>query len=93
MKPSSYGLNQFTTAENSFKVTYYIFYEIQGRSVRFKTYAKQMSIASVSEMESPVAPFTNIYFIIAWISNYIHYKLWDEIIYPLLNFNGETVEV
>ena len=25
--------------------------------------------------------------------NYIHYKLWDEIIYPFLNFNGCTVEV
>ena len=24
----------------------------------------------------------------AWISNYIHYKVWGEIIYPFLNFNG-----
>ena len=29
----------------------------------------------------------------AWISNYIHYKMSDEIIYPFLNFNGATVEV
>ena len=29
----------------------------------------------------------------AWISNYIHYKVWDEITYPFLNFNGATVEV
>ena len=29
----------------------------------------------------------------AWISNYIHYKLWDDITYPFLNFNGATVEV
>ena len=29
----------------------------------------------------------------AWISNYIHYKLWGEITYPFLNFNGATVEV
>ena len=29
----------------------------------------------------------------SWISNYIHYKVWDEIIYPFLNFNGWTVEV
>ena len=29
----------------------------------------------------------------AWISNYIHYKVWDEISYPFLNFNGATVEV
>ena len=29
----------------------------------------------------------------AWISNCIHYKLWDEITYPFQNFNGCTVEV
>ena len=29
----------------------------------------------------------------AWISNYIHYKEWDEITYPFLNFNGATIEV
>ena len=29
----------------------------------------------------------------AWISNYIHCKVWDEITYPFLNFNGCTVEV
>ena len=29
----------------------------------------------------------------AWIINYIHCKVWDEITYPLLNFNGATVEV
>ena len=29
----------------------------------------------------------------AWISNYIHYKVWDVIAYPFLNFNGCTVEV
>ena len=28
-----------------------------------------------------------------WISNHIHYKVWDEITYPFLNFNGCTVEV
>ena len=31
--------------------------------------------------------------ILAWISNYIHYKVWDEITNPFLNFNGATVEV
>ena len=29
----------------------------------------------------------------AWISDYIHYKVWDEITYQFLNFNDETVEV
>ena len=28
-----------------------------------------------------------------WIINYIHYKVWDEITYPFLNFIGATVEV
>ena len=29
----------------------------------------------------------------ACISNYIRYKVWDEITYSLLNFNGATVDV
>ena len=29
----------------------------------------------------------------AWISNYTHYNVWDEITYSFLNFNGATVEV
>ena len=28
-----------------------------------------------------------------WLSNYIHYKAWDEIVYSFSNFNGATVEV
>ena len=28
-----------------------------------------------------------------WISNYMPSKMWDEITYPFLNFNGGTVEV
>ena len=31
--------------------------------------------------------------ILVWISNHIHVKVWDEITYPFLNFNGCTVEV
>ena len=30
---------------------------------------------------------------LAWISDYISSKVWDEITYPFLNFNGTTVEV
>ena len=29
----------------------------------------------------------------AWINNYMPNKVWDEITYPFLNFNGCTVEV
>ena len=28
-----------------------------------------------------------------WISNYIHYKVYDEMTYPFPNSNGATVEV
>ena len=28
------------------------------------------------------------YVITAWITNHIHHKGWDEIIYPFPNFNG-----
>ena len=29
----------------------------------------------------------------AWISNYLPSRVWNEITYPFLNFNGCTVEV
>ena len=29
----------------------------------------------------------------AWRSNYTYYKVWDDITYPLPNFNDGTVEV
>ena len=29
----------------------------------------------------------------AWISNHMHRKVWDEVSYPLPNFNNSTVEV
>ena len=28
----------------------------------------------------------------AWISNHTQYNVWDEIIYPFLNFNGATLQ-
>ena len=39
--------------------------------------------------QTPEAPFTNM----AWITNYIHYKVWDEITHPFPNFNSKAVEV
>ena len=29
----------------------------------------------------------------AWISNYIYYKVWDEVTYPFPKINGCTIEV
>ena len=31
--------------------------------------------------------------ILPWINYYIHYKVWDEITDPFLNFNSATIEV
>ena len=31
--------------------------------------------------------------LLTWISNYIHFKVWDKITYPFPNFNGYTAEV
>ena len=40
------------------------------------------------------APFSwrGLTLIPAWIRNYIHYKMWGEITYSFLNFNGPTVQ-
>ena len=48
-----------------------------------------------SQLNTQVASFTNMVLnlIPAWISNYMPGKMWDEITYPFLNFNGATVEV
>ena len=29
----------------------------------------------------------------AWISNNIHYEVWDEITYPFLNFNSAAIDI
>ena len=41
--------------------------------------------------DSPVS-LTGFTLILAWISNHIPSKLWDEIIYPFPNFSGTTAE-
>ena len=34
----------------------------------------------------------DLFSIPAWIDNYVHYGVWDEIANPFLNFNGCNVE-
>ena len=50
----------------------------------------KMANGNPSSWTTRIRPIT---LIPAWISNYIHYKLRDEIPYPFPNFNGATVEV
>ena len=40
-----------------------------------------------------LVPWNALTLIQAWISNYIHFIVWGEITYQLLNFNGCNVEV
>ena len=46
-----------------------------------------------SPFGSQLAVSSLVLIISAWISNYIHYDMWDEITYPFPNSNGATVEV
>ena len=39
------------------------------------------------------ASFKILTLIPAWISNHMLSKVWDEITYPFLNFNGATLNV
>ena len=44
----------------------------------------------------PISPGASFYWhgltlIPAWISNYIHYKVWDESIFPFPKFNSSTI--
>ena len=59
---------------------------------------KFVHISNIREKDMSGFPWSPFYlhgliFILAWISNYIHNKVWDEITYLLPNFNGATVEV
>ena len=29
----------------------------------------------------------------AWISDYIHYEVWNEVTYPFPNLNGSAIEI
>ena len=50
------------------------------------------SVQGVVDHQEPLLP-TWLNLILVWISNYIHYDMWDEIMHQFLNFNGATVEV
>ena len=58
-------------------------------AISVSVYTQQCDIQTTS------APFYwhGLTLIPAWISNHIHYEMYDEITYPFLNFNGATVEV
>ena len=46
-----------------------------------------------SSLRTPLAPFTNVDLISAWINNYIHHKVWNKITYPFLNLNAATAHI
>ena len=54
-----------------------------------------MSPDAVDTLDDFCGPFYKhgLTLIPSWISNYMPREVWDEIIYPFLNFNGCTVEV
>ena len=44
-------------------------------------------------MGTVASQITKLTIVYSIVLHYIHYKVWDEITYPFLNFNGATVEV
>ena len=58
-------------------------------------YGSDKDLALNQLLSEPSGPFYlhGLTLIPAWISNYTHYNVWEEITYPFLNFNGATVEV
>ena len=59
------------------------------------TYNSGCNNMSVPNPTGPIGTllFTSFTLIPAWIINYIHYKVWDDITFPFPNFNGASVEV
>ena len=60
-----------------------------------EVYVGIISWTSASTLNYTRGPFYQhgLTLIPAWISNHLPGKMWDEITYPFLNFNGATVEV
>ena len=54
---------------------------------------QSISYIKVMCIEQGPLLLTWIILISAWISNHMPSKVWDEITFPFLNFNGATVEV
>ena len=86
--PDNYDANTWQVISNSLDIDF-IHGNIHGRSC--KTTSTRGDLVYWREYESPVAPFT--YTEHSMNESVIHYKVWDEITYPFLNFNGATVEV
>ena len=73
--------------------------EIQGMENTDVWTTEKGSPASVARPRWPwsgdLGPLWLIWYnlISAWINHYIHYKVWDEMTYPFVNFNDEAVEI
>ena len=63
---------------------YTVVHRIKNQHVRFVTTTNQTIVKGAGNQGPPL---------LTWISNYIFYKMWDEVIYPFPNFIGCTVEV
>ena len=71
-----------------------------------RVFGDDFSVYVLSLTVGPVAMVTKLYLIthapfckhsliliLAWITNFNRFKVWDEITYPFTNFIGGTVEV
>ena len=84
-----------TTKQSTTKpCAYFLGYTVYGVRTYFVMFTRLRTIATLSA-PTVCGPFylRGLTLIPAWISNHMPSKVWDEITYPFLNFNGCTVEV
>ena len=59
----------------------------------FNMVQKNSTLRAYRSYDMAVDVLIKLTSILVWISNDIHYKVWDEVTYPFPNSNGFTVEV
>ena len=72
-----------------------LFIHSQTSAVALQNGCDYLSMLGLNSKRDPIGRFYlhGLTLIPAWISNHMPSKVWDEITYPFLNFNGCTVEV
>ena len=72
------------------------------KTLVMNSYSPQINLFNLSKFDllstavsQKTGPFylCGLTLIPAWISNHIHYNVWDEVTYPFTNFNREVIEV
>ena len=86
---------QIYTGSNIISEELFIFCDGVLYHIGIKCYVTTLQADVHHWLQDSCSPFSlhGLILIPAYIYNFIHYKAWDEITCPFLNFNGATVEI